>query len=111
MTNSKAYLLPGHCRPATTPTHPSHWGIVKGSIYVSWRKLRPLGNSCGRSELPWRDADEAPKVMREMTLVREAGLRSDLRDGAVRFSQHEFFSAFDAAHDDILMWGQPGGPL
>jgi hypothetical protein len=42
-----------------------------------------LGDSCGRPELPRRDADEALEVMGELALVREAGAQSDLRQGQV----------------------------
>ena len=40
-----------------------------------------LGDSCGRSELPRRDADEALEVVGELALVTEAGVRGDLRQG------------------------------
>src|SRR5258707_3828749 len=37
-----------------------------------------LGDSCGRPELPRRDANEALEVVGELALVREAGVRGDL---------------------------------
>jgi hypothetical protein len=42
-----------------------------------------LGDSCGRPELPRRDADQALEVMAELALVREADVRSDHRQGQV----------------------------
>src|SRR5271166_5973548 len=45
-----------------------------------------LGDPCGRPKLPRRDADEALEVMGEHTLVREAGVRGDLRQGEVAAS-------------------------
>jgi hypothetical protein len=45
-----------------------------------------LGDSCGRPELPRRDADEPLEVTGELALVREAGARRDLRKGEVALS-------------------------
>jgi hypothetical protein len=42
-----------------------------------------LGDSCGRPELPRRDADEALEVTGQLALVREAGAQGDLRQGQV----------------------------
>jgi hypothetical protein len=42
-----------------------------------------LGDSCGHPELPGRDADEALEAMAELALVREAGVRGELRQGQV----------------------------
>src|SRR5262249_53546990 len=47
----------------------------------------------------------------ELTLVREAGMRCDLRQGEVASGLQDALGALDAAGDDVLMWRQPGGPL
>src|SRR5262245_34369857 len=70
-----------------------------------------LGDSCGRPELPRRDADKALEVMRELALVREAHVRGDLRQGKGRPCLKEFLGALDAARDDVLVRRQPRGPL
>jgi hypothetical protein len=44
---------------------------------------RRLGDSCGRAELPRRDADEALEVTAELALVREAGAGGRPRQGQV----------------------------
>src|SRR5262249_58881112 len=56
-------------------------GMVRARSAVSWRGLSVLGDSCGHPELPRRDADYALEVMRELALVREAGVRGHLRPG------------------------------
>src|SRR5438105_8708977 len=71
----------------------------------------PLGDSCGRPELPRRDADEALEVTGELALVREAGVRGDLRQGQVAAALQELLGPFDAAHDDVLVRRQPRGRL
>src|SRR5580704_16888731 len=48
-----------------------------------------LCESCGRPELPRRDADEPLEVMGELALVREAGAGGDLRQGEVVAALHE----------------------
>src|SRR5262245_5224541 len=44
-----------------------------------------LAVSCERPELTGRDADHALEVAGELALVREAGVRGDLRQGQFRF--------------------------
>ena len=68
------------------------------------------GDSCGRAELPRRDADEPLEVTGELALVREAGPRGDLRQGEVVALQ-ELLGPLDAAGDDVLIGRQPGGRL
>jgi hypothetical protein len=70
-----------------------------------------LGDPCGHPELPRRDADEALEVMAEHALVREAGVRGDLRQGQVCSCLQKLLGPLDAAHDDVLVRRQPGGPL
>src|SRR5262249_54818757 len=72
-------------------------------VPFSWRDLRPLGDSCGRPELPRRDAEEALEVMGELALVREAGVRGDLRQGEVASGLQELPGPLDAAGDDVLV--------
>src|SRR5262249_58285196 len=72
-------------------------GMVRGRSAVSWRGLSVLGDSCGHPELPRRDADEALEVMRELALVREAGVRGDLRQGEVASGLQELSGPLDAA--------------
>src|SRR5262249_21672372 len=78
---------------------------------VSWRGLSVLGDSCGHSELPRRDADYALEVMRELALVREAGVRGDLRQGGVAPGLQELLCPLEAARDDVLGRWHAGGPL
>src|SRR6202051_3557910 len=70
-----------------------------------------LGDSCGRPELRRRDADKALEMMGEVALVREAGVRGDLRQGQVAASSQELLGPLDAAGDDVLVRRQPGGGL
>src|SRR5260370_2100153 len=62
-----------------------------------------LGDSCGHSELPRRDADEALEVTAELALVREAGAQGDLRQGQVRPCLHELLGPRDAPQDAALV--------
>src|SRR5215475_12323806 len=80
-------------------------------VPFSWRDLRRFVGSYARPELPRRDADCALEVMRELALVREAGVRGDLRQGAVASGLQELLGPLDAAGDDVLVRRQPGGPL
>jgi hypothetical protein len=70
-----------------------------------------LDDSCGRSELPRRDADEALEVAGELALIREAGEEGDLRQGQVRPYLQELLGPLDAARDDELVRRQPGSGL
>src|SRR5215475_1368228 len=58
-----------------------------------------LGDSCGRSELPRRDADEPLEVLAELALVGEAGVRGHLRQGQIRPYLQELLGPLDAARD------------
>src|SRR6516165_12778115 len=71
-------------------------------VPFSWRDLRRFVGSYARPELPWRDADQALEVMRELALVREASVRGDLRHGEVAALQ-EHLGPLDAAQDDELV--------
>ena len=66
-----------------------------------------LGGSYARPELPRGDADYALEVMGELALVREAGVRGDLRQGKDRSFLQEVLGPLDAAHDDVLVRRQP----
>src|SRR5260370_30091004 len=70
-----------------------------------------LGDSCGHSELPRRDAKEAFEVTGELALVREAGVRGNLRQGEVAAALQKLPGSFDATGDDVLVRRQPGGRL
>src|SRR6516162_8724066 len=83
----------------------------RGRFGVSSRDLRLLGDSCGHPKLPRRDADEALEVIGELALVREAGVRADLRQGQVASRLQELPGSLDAAGDDVLVRRQAGGPL
>ena len=50
-------------------------------------------------------------MLAELALVREAGVRGDLRQGQVVAALQELLGALDAAQDDVLVRRQPGGPL
>src|SRR5215471_19782654 len=80
-------------------------------VPFSWRDLRRFVGSYARPELPRRDAEEALEVMGELALVREAGLRGDLRQGEVAAALQELLGPLDAAGDDVLVRRQPGGGL
>src|SRR5262249_51538369 len=70
-----------------------------------------LGGSYARPELPRGDADYALEVMGELALIREPGVRSDLRQGQFGSGLQELPGPLDAAQDDVLVRRQPGGPL
>src|SRR5262249_55544394 len=82
-----------------------------GVLELLGRTCCLLGDSCGRPELPRRDADEALEVMAELALVREAGAGGDLRQGQVGSCLQELPGPLDAAHDHVLVRRQPGGCL
>src|SRR6516162_9487352 len=69
-----------------------------------------LADSCGLAEMSRRDPDEALEVVGELALVGEAGACGDLRQGKVG-SLQEPLGPLDAAQDDVLVRGQPGGRL
>src|SRR5271157_6488119 len=70
-----------------------------------------LCDSCGRPEPTRRDADEALEVTGEHTLVREASVHGDLRQGQVAAPLQELLGPLDAAHDDVLVRRHSGGRL
>src|SRR5262245_32475733 len=70
-----------------------------------------LGDSWGCSERPRRDANEALEGTGELALVREPGPRRDLCQGQVTVLLQELPGPLDAAQDDELVRGQPGGCL
>src|SRR5215470_1623406 len=70
-----------------------------------------LGGSYAHQELPRRDADNALEVMGELALIRELGVRGDLRQGQFGPGLQELPGPLDAAQDDVLVRRQPGGPL
>src|SRR5262245_45108472 len=72
-------------------------------VPFSWRDLRRFVGSYARPELSRRDADEALEVMGELALVREAGVRGDLRQGEVASGLQELLGPLDAAGDDVLV--------
>src|SRR6516165_81348 len=82
-----------------------------GRSALPWRYLRRLGDSCGQLELPRRDAEGSLEVPGELTLVREADVRGDLRQAEVGPPLQELPGPLDAARDDELVRRQPGGPL
>src|SRR5215831_5612694 len=80
-------------------------------VPYSWRDLRRFVGSYARPELPRRDPDQALEVMGELALVREAGMRGDLRQGEVAAGLQQLLGPLDAAGDDVLVRRQSGGPL
>jgi hypothetical protein len=62
-----------------------------------------LGDSYARSELPRGDADDALEVMGELALIREPGVRGDLRQGQFGSGLEELPGPLDAAQDDVLV--------
>ena len=62
-----------------------------------------LGGSYARPELPRGDADYALEVMGELALVREPGVRGDLRQGKLGSGLEELSRPLDAAQDDVLV--------
>src|SRR5262245_28560195 len=81
------------------------------AVLFSWRDLRRFVGSYARPELPRGDADQAREVMGELALVREAGVRVELRQGGVASGLQELLGPLDAAGDDVLVRRQPGGRL
>src|SRR5262245_15356949 len=82
----------------------------KGMKPFSWRDLRHFVGSYARPELPRRDAEEAHEVMGGLALVREAGVRGDLRQGEAASGMQQLPGPLDAAGDDVLVRRQSGGP-
>src|SRR5262249_227390 len=80
-------------------------------VPFSWRDLRRFVGSYARPELSRRDADQALEVMGELALVREAGVRGDLRQGEVASGLQELPGPLDAAGGDVLGRRRPAGPL
>src|SRR5262245_39476903 len=72
-------------------------------VPFSWRDLRRFVGSYARPELSRRDADQALEVMGELALVREAGVRGDLRQGEVASGLQQLLGPLDAAGDDVLV--------
>jgi hypothetical protein len=68
---------------------------------------RSLGDSCGLSEPPRRDADQALEVMGEVALVGETGARRNLRQRDVMILLKESLGPLNAAGDDVLMRRPP----
>src|SRR5262249_47558920 len=58
-----------------------------------------LGGSYAHQELPRRDADNALEVMGELALIREPGVRGDLRQGQFGSGLEELPGPLDAAQD------------
>src|SRR5262249_49467414 len=99
------------CGPPEFAAPRCSMGMVRGRSAGSWRGLFVLGDSCGHPELPRRDADYALEVMRELALVREAGVGGNLRQGEVAAGLQELLCPLDAAQDDVLVRRQSGGRL
>src|SRR5262249_14104691 len=74
---------------STTPAHADHGEWLGVAVRVLGEGCAPLCDSCGRPELPRRDADEALEVAGELALVREPGPCRDLRQGQVPASMQE----------------------
>jgi len=89
-----------------------HTGNSKGlALRFLGGTCGPLCESCGCPELRRRDADQALEVVGELALVREAGVRGDLRQGEVVASLQELLGSFDAAGDHVLVRRQPVAAL
>ena len=70
---------PADARCLDTGTNPLLLGNGKGvALAFLGGTCDLLGDSCGRLELPRRDADQALEVMGELALVREADVRGDV---------------------------------
>src|SRR5262249_57567784 len=70
-----------------------------------------LGGSYARPELPRGDADDALEVMGELALVREAGVRGDLRQGQLGSGLEELPGPLDFGQDDVLVRRHAPRPL
>src|SRR5262249_27109301 len=92
-----------HAVGATTPTRPAHGEWYGGVLEFLGCTCGLLCVFCGRPELPRRDAEDALEVIGELALVREAGVRGDLRQGEVAAPLQELLGPFDAAGDDVLV--------
>ena len=89
---------PADARRLDRGTNPLLLGNGKGlALEFLGGPCDPLGDSCGRPELPRRDADETLEVLAELALVREAGAGGDLRQGQVGSSLQELPGLLDAA--------------
>src|SRR5262249_60925581 len=70
-----------------------------------------LCDSCGLAELARRDADGPLEMRGELTLVRESGVRGDLREREIVALAEELLRAFDPAGNDVLVRRQSDGRL
>src|SRR5262249_42690033 len=68
-----------------------------------------LCDSCGNAELSRREADNALEVMGEFALIRKADAHCDLCQGDVTVELQELLRQFDAARNNVLVRGHPGG--
>src|SRR5215472_9598117 len=82
----------------------------EGALPFLARTCGLLGDSCGPTELSWRDPDDALEMVGELALVGEAGVGGDLRQGKVA-TLKESLGPFNAAHNDVLVRRQPSGRL
>src|SRR5262249_52011253 len=80
-------------------------------VPFSWWDLRRFVGSYARPELPRADADYALEVTRELALIREPGVRGDLRQREIAIGLQELLGPLGAAGDDVLVRRQSGGPL
>src|SRR5262249_9989362 len=102
---------PADVRRLDTGTNPLLLGNGKGlALAFLGGACGVLVGSCGRPELTRRDADEALEMAGELALVREAGLRGDVRQGQAAVSE-QFLGSLDSAGDDVLVRRQPRGRL
>ena len=68
----------------TTPPHASDEAMVRGvALVFLGGTCGLLAGSCGRTELPRRDADKPLEVVGEPALVREAGAAASSRPAGV----------------------------
>src|SRR5262249_36711457 len=82
----------------------------EGALPFLARTCGLLGDSCGPTELSWRDPDDALEMVGELALVGEAGVCGDPRQRKVA-SLKESLGPFNAAHNDVLVRRQPGDHL
>ena len=82
----------------------------EGALPFLARTCGLLGDSCGPTELSWRDPDDALEMVGELALVGEAGVGGDTRQGTVA-SLKESLGPFNAVYNDVLVRRQPGGHL
>src|SRR5262249_35832340 len=78
---------------------------------IHTRREGPSRRTFGPAEFSRSDADDPLEVSGELALVRESGVRGDIRERKFVVPAQQLHRPFDAAGHDVLMRRDPGGRL